>query len=63
MTARLHTPVSDGLPMPRRLWAILAIALSIGVSVLDATIANVALPSIARDLRISEAASIWVVKA
>lgn len=63
MTARLHTPVSDGLPMPRRLWAILAIALSIGVSVLDATIANVALPSIARDLRISEAASIWVVNA
>lgn len=47
--------------MPRRLWAILAIALSIGVSVLDATIANVALPSIARDLRISEADSIWVV--
>ena len=37
----------DGLPIPKRYWAILAIAMGITVSVLDGTIANVALPSIA----------------
>ena len=60
MTAR---SISDGLPMPRRLGAILAVSFSVGVSVLDGTIANVALPTIAHDLTISEAASIWVVNA
>lgn len=49
--------------MPRRLGAILAVSFSVGVSVLDGTIANVALPTIARDLAITEAASIWVVNA
>ena len=49
--------------MPRRLGAILAVSFSVGVSVLDGTIANVVLPTIARDLTISEAASIWVVNA
>lgn len=63
MAACPHTAMGDGLPMPRRLWAMLAIALSIGVSVLDATIVNVALPSLVRDLHITEAASIWVVNA
>ena len=53
----------DRLPMPQRLGAILAVSCSVGVSVLDATIANVALPTIARDLAIAEAASIWVVNA
>jgi DHA2 family multidrug resistance protein-like MFS transporter len=33
------------------------------MSVLDSTIANIALPSIARDFRVSEAASIWVINA
>lgn len=57
------TAAADGLPMPRRLGAILAVSLSVGVSVLDVSIANVALPTIARDLAVSEAASIWVVNA
>ncbi len=60
MTAHV---ISDGLPMPRRLGAILAVSFSVGVSVLDGTIANVALPTIACDLAIPEAASIWVVNA
>jgi len=51
----------DGLPVPRRYWAIAAIILAICMSVLDATIANVALPSIARDFHASKAASIWVI--
>ncbi|RTF20341.1 MFS transporter, partial [Serratia marcescens] len=54
---------SDGLPVPQRYGAILAIALGITVSVLDGAIANVALPTIARDLNASPASSIWVVNA
>lgn len=54
---------TDGLPTPRRYWAILAIALAIIMSVLDSSIANVALPTIAGDLNASPAASIWIVNA
>lgn len=53
----------DGLPLPRRYWAIFGIILAIVVTVLDSTIVNVALPSIARDFGASAAASIWVVNA
>ena len=56
-------PEPDGLPMPQRGWAILTVALAITLAVLDSAIANVALPTIARDLRASPAASIWVVNA
>jgi DHA2 family multidrug resistance protein-like MFS transporter len=55
--------LSDGLPTPRRYWAIMAIALAITMSVLDSAIANVALPTIARDLNASPATSIWIVNA
>ncbi|WP_114194036.1 MFS transporter [Edaphovirga cremea] len=54
---------ADGLPLPQRYGAILAIALGITVSVLDGAIANVALPTIANDLNASPASSIWVVNA
>lgn len=54
---------NDGLPTPQRYGAILAIALGITVSVLDGAIANVALPTIAKDLNASPASSIWVVNA
>ena len=53
----------DGLPTPRRYWAILAIGLALTLSVLDSAIANVALPTIAKDLHAGAAASIWVVNA
>jgi len=56
-------PEADGLPAPRRQWATLAILLGISLAVLDGSIANVALPTIARDLQISASASIWVVNA
>src|SRR5256885_7153564 len=56
-------PPTDGLPVPRRYWAIAAIVLAIAMSVLDSTIVNIALPSIARDLGATSAASIWVVNA
>ena len=46
---RAPAPQPDGLPVPRRYWAIAAIILAITMSVLDSTIVNVALPSLARD--------------
>ena len=57
------TPHQDGLPVPQRYGAILAIALGITVAVLDGAIANVALPTIARELHASPAESIWIVNA
>jgi MFS transporter, DHA2 family, multidrug resistance protein len=56
-------PQGDGLPPPRRYWAMVAIASAIAMSVLDSTIVNVALPTLARDFGASHAASIWVVNA
>ncbi|HTH73121.1 MAG TPA: MFS transporter [Trinickia sp.] len=53
----------QGIPVPQRYWAIVVIALGITLAVLDGAIANVALPTIARDLHASAAASIWVVNA
>jgi MFS transporter, DHA2 family, multidrug resistance protein len=56
-------PVLDGVPLPQRYWAILTIALGLTLAVLDGSIANVALPTIARDVHASPSASIWVVNA
>jgi DHA2 family multidrug resistance protein-like MFS transporter len=53
----------DGLPVPQRYLAILTIALGLTMAVLDGAIANIALPTIAHDLQVSAAASIWVVNA
>ena len=57
------TPVNDGLPIPQRYGAIVAIALGITIAVLDGAIANVALPTISRELNASPAESIWIVNA
>jgi DHA2 family multidrug resistance protein-like MFS transporter len=51
----------DGLPTPRRYLAILAVSLGTAVSVLDGTIANVALPTLARDLGITPSLAVLVV--
>lgn len=53
----------DGLPTPRRYWAVAAIWLAMTMSVLDGAIANVALPTIAGELNASAASSIWIVNA
>ena len=53
----------DGLHGAARNLAMLAVALSVLLSVLDYAIANVALPTIARDLHTSPSASIWVINA
>lgn len=57
------TPVQDGLPAPQRYGAIFTIALGIMMAVLDGAIANVALPTIARELQASPAQSVWIVNA
>ncbi|MEY8709455.1 multidrug MFS transporter [Mangrovibacter phragmitis] len=59
----MEKTLSDGLPLPQRYGAIATIAIGIMMAVLDGAIANVALPTIARDLNASEAASIWIVNA
>ncbi|MFH8134742.1 MFS transporter [Pantoea osteomyelitidis] len=53
----------DGLPVPQRYYAIVTIALGIMMAVLDGAIANVALPTISRELHASPAESIWIVNA
>ncbi|HEX7945123.1 MAG TPA: MFS transporter, partial [Phenylobacterium sp.] len=60
-----HSPAGapDGLPTPRRYWSVAAIWLAMTMTVLDGSIANVALPTIAGDLHASAASSIWVVNA
>jgi len=54
---------SDGLARGPRIFANVAIAVAAFMAVLDGTIANIALPTIAHDLRIDAASSIWVVNA
>ncbi len=61
MSGGTAAPELDGLPTPNRYWAILTIALGLILAVLNGAIANVALPTIARDLHTDPATSIWVV--
>lgn len=65
-SAITQSPVSasvaqEGLPMPRRHYATLAIMATMVLVVLDGAIANVALPTIAASLHVSPASSVWVV--
>ena len=53
--------MTDGLPMPRRLRAIAAISFGTALVVIDGAIATVALPTIARDLRVDPSAAVAVV--
>jgi DHA2 family multidrug resistance protein-like MFS transporter len=54
---------ADGLPTPRRYWSVVAIWLAISMAVLDSSIVNVALPTIARELQTPAAVSIWIINA
>ena len=66
MTAHPTHPtetVPDGLPPAQRRWAVLVIMLSLFLAVLDGTIVNLALPTMAHDLRSSPSQAIWVVNA
>lgn len=59
VTALPHPPAPDdhpGLPRPRRFTAIVAISFGTALLVIDGQIANVALPTIARELGVTNAA-------
>lgn len=51
----------DGLPAPQRYWSMAAIATGITMAVLDGSVANIALPAIARQLAATPAEAVWVV--
>jgi DHA2 family multidrug resistance protein-like MFS transporter len=51
------------LTTPQRRWAMSTMMVVAFMAVLDGTIANVALPTIARELTITPAASIWIINA
>jgi DHA2 family multidrug resistance protein-like MFS transporter len=53
----------DGLPPGQRAIAMLAVGIAVAISVLVGSIANIALPTIARDMHVTPAESIWVVNA
>ena len=57
------TTPADGLPLPQRYGAIATLILGLMMAVIDGTIANVALPTIASDLNATAARSIWIVNA
>ncbi|QNB06947.1 MFS transporter [Herbaspirillum frisingense] len=52
---------ADGLPPRQRFLAIATVVLGITIAVLDGSIANLALPSMAADLKASDADAIWVI--
>ena len=49
--------------IPRRYWAVIAVALALTMSVLDGTIVNVALPTLSREFGTSPSSTIWIVNA
>src|SRR5215469_17036334 len=53
----------DGLPQPQRRWAMLVFLTGLSMSGLDGAIANIALPTIATELRTAPASAVWVVNA
>jgi DHA2 family multidrug resistance protein-like MFS transporter len=57
------TATQDGLPPGQRGIAMLAVGIAVAISVLVGSIANIALPTIARDMNVTPAESIWVVNA
>ena len=61
-TRQRHTQAvmvgEDGLPPGARLWAMLALAIGVGMASLDTAIANTALPAIASELHTTPAASV-----
>jgi MFS transporter, DHA2 family, multidrug resistance protein len=60
-----HEPAdpADGLPSNRRLLAMVSLGVAVCMAVLDGSIANVALPTIAREMHVTPGESIWVINA
>ncbi len=60
---RISARLLDGIPTPQRYWAVVSIAISVMLASLSTAIANIALPTIARELAVSPASAIWVTNA
>ena len=54
---------TDGLPPPQRYWSMALIWIGMTMAVLDSSITNVALPSLAHQLNATASSSIWVINA
>ena len=67
MSATLAQPatpsLSEGLPKPARVRAMIAVAMAVLLSAVDYTVVNIAMPSIAHDVHTSNSAAIWIVNA
>lgn len=51
------------MPQPQRFWAIVTSAIAVFLTVLGASVANVALPTIAADLGVEPSDAVWIVNA
>lgn len=61
LTRRMMNEPTEGLPLAQRRRAYIALAAATTMAVLDGTIANVALPTIGREMHVTPALSIWIV--
>ncbi len=65
MTTKLISDPSintnDGLPIHRRIWAVIAVCFAMSMSGLDTTITNVALPTLSQEFGSSPAATTWII--
>jgi DHA2 family multidrug resistance protein-like MFS transporter len=57
----VSTVVIESVPASKRVWCILATSIGTVMSMLEQTIANTALPTIAHDVNATAASSIWVI--
>ena len=57
------TPIdeTDGLPMPRRIWAVVSVGFALCMSVLDINIVNVVLPTLSHDFGTSPSVTTWII--
>ncbi len=53
----------DGIQMPRRVWAIIAVMFAVSLAVMDGVIVNIALPTLCTELDITASQSIWIINA
>lgn len=51
---------TDGLPLPQRIWAIVAISFALCMSVLDINIVNIVLPTLSHDFDVSPSIITWI---
>lgn len=52
--------IPDGLPMPRRIWAVVSVGFALCMSVLDISIVNIVLPTLSHDFGVSPSVTTWI---